>query len=49
MKPVAYAENFQGVGQVSSQSCDVTNQLQEKCRRYDHSRGVRGHALGKIL
>jgi len=27
MKPVAYAENFQGVGQVSSQSCDVTNQL----------------------
>jgi len=24
---VAYAENFRGKGQVSSQSCDVTNQL----------------------
>jgi len=26
---VAYAENFRGGGQVSSQSCDVTNQLRE--------------------
>jgi len=25
--PVAYAENFRGGGKVSSQSCDVTNQL----------------------
>jgi len=31
-------------GQFSSQSCDVTNQLQD-----DHSRGVRRHASGKIL
>jgi len=27
MKAVACAENFRGGGQVSSQSCDVTNQL----------------------
>jgi len=40
---VEYVENFRG-GQVSSQSCDVTNQLET-----DHSRGVRGHAPGKIL
>jgi len=26
-KSVAYAESSQGGGQVSSQSCDVTNQL----------------------
>jgi len=45
---VAYAENFRGGGQVSSQSCDVTNQLQGKCRRHDHSRGVRGHTPGKF-
>jgi len=36
-------------GQVSSQSCDVINQLQGKCRRHDHSRGVRRHVPGKIL
>jgi len=35
-------------GQVSSQLCDVTNQLQGKCRRHDHSRGVGGHAQGKV-
>jgi len=47
--PVTYAENFRGVGQVSSHSCDVTNQLQGKCRRHDISRGVRGRAPGKML
>ena len=31
-------------GQVSPQLCDVTNQLSDH-----HSRGVRGHAPGKIL
>jgi len=44
---VPYAENFRG-GQVSSQSCDVTNQLQGKCRRHDHSRGVRGMPSGNF-
>ena len=36
-------------GKVSSQSCDVTNQLYGTCRRHDYSKGVRGHASGKIL
>jgi len=36
-------------GKVSSHSHDVTNQLQGNCRRHDHSRRFRGHALGKIL
>ena len=30
---------------VFSQSCDVTNQLCGECRRHDHSRVVRGHAV----
>jgi len=36
---VAYAENFWGEGQVSPQSCDVTDQLYGKCRWDDYSRG----------
>ena len=36
-----------GEGKVSSQSCDVTNQLGE-CRRHDHYRVVRGHAPKKF-
>ena len=35
-------------GQVSSQSCDVTNQLKGKCRRQNHSRGIQRHAPGKV-
>jgi len=35
-------------GQVSSQSCDVTNQLSGECRRHDHSRGSGGMPLGKF-
>jgi len=37
------------MGKVSSQSCDVTNQLSGKCRRHDHSRGSGGMPPGKFF
>jgi len=40
---------FPSGAQVLSQSCDVTNQLQGKCRRHYHSRGSGEHAPRKIL
>jgi len=40
---------FPREGKVSSQLCDITNQLWGKCRRHDHSKGVREQAPGKIL
>ena len=46
MVAVAYAESFRGGPKVSSQSCDVTNQLYRECRRNDHH-SVAGP--GKIL
>ena len=46
--PVTYAGSFRGGGQVWSQSCDVTNQLQGKYRRHNHSKGVRGMPPGKF-
>jgi len=33
---------------VTSQSCDVTNQLWGKCRRHDHSRGSGSMPTGKF-
>ena len=48
VQAVAYAENFRGEGQVSSQSCDATNQFWGKCRRHDHSRGSGGNPPGKF-
>jgi len=52
---VAYAENFsRGVKfyhnlcDVTLVQYDVTNQLQGKCQRHDHSRGVRGMPPGKF-
>ena len=39
---------FDGGNKVSSQSCDVTNQLCEKCRRHDHSRGAQRHVPEKF-
>ena len=38
-----------GGSKVSSQSCDVTNQLYWEYRRHNHSKVVRGHAPGKFF
>ena len=43
---VAYAESFKGA-KVSSQSCNVTNQLGE-CRRHDHYRMIREKAFVRL-
>ena len=34
-RPVAYAESFRGGTKISSQSCDVTNQLYGECRNHN--------------
>ena len=48
MMAVSYAESFRGESKVSTQLCDVTNQLYGECRRHDHSKVVRGHAPEKF-
>ena len=45
---VAYAESYREGAKVSSQSCDVTNQLYGECPRHDHSRVVRRNAPEKF-
>jgi len=45
---VAYAENFRG-GQGFVTIVWRHKSTLGKCRRHDHSRGVRGHAPRKIL
>ena len=47
IRTVGYAESFRGEAKVSSQSCDVINQLGDG-GRHDHYRVVRGHAPEKF-